>query len=89
MKGQTCADGQKQCKKALTRDATSPTVSTNFVLGMATIDAPEGRYMGGMLHHGCLFQFINGLGRENGAVWGVRRTNCKYFTPNKHTECDI
>ena len=46
MKGQTCTDGRKQRKKAVTGDATFLTVSMESVLLTATIDAHEGRDFG-------------------------------------------
>ena len=39
-------DGQKQRKKSVPRDATSPTVSTESVLIIETIDAHEGTNVG-------------------------------------------
>ena len=41
MKGRTCANGQKQCKKAVLGDVTSPTVSTESAIITASIDANE------------------------------------------------
>ena len=38
MKGQTCADGQKDIKKAVPGDVTFPTVYTEYVLTTETID---------------------------------------------------
>ena len=46
MKGQTCTDGRKQRKKAVTGDATFLTVFTESVLLTAKIDAHEGRDVG-------------------------------------------
>ena len=43
VRGQTCADGQKQCKKSVPGYATTPTVSTESVLIKTTIEAHEGR----------------------------------------------
>ena len=43
MKGRTCADGWKQSKKAVPRDATYPTVYMESILITATIDVREGR----------------------------------------------
>ena len=42
LKGRTCADGQKKCKKEVSGDTTSPTVSKKSVLITSTIDAHEG-----------------------------------------------
>ena len=41
MKGRTCADVQKQRKKAVPGDVTSPTVSTDSVLITAAINVHE------------------------------------------------
>ena len=43
MKGQTCTDGHKQRKKAVTGYATFLTVSTEPILLTATSDTHEGR----------------------------------------------
>ena len=45
MKSQTCADGRKQCKKAVPRDTNPPIFSTKSVLITSTIDAHEGCYI--------------------------------------------